>query len=369
VTHPSPSVARDERGAILVLGVFMAALLVGFLYFVTGIGDAIVHRERMQDAADSAAFAGATTHARGMNMIAMVNVSTTGVLATVAGVKVAHTFVAARTISLAVRRFAGQRRGLVAVRDRARVEDTRLSRPLLAVLRAGNTAANAVATAIPLAAQSHVMLAAIGAYQPTVDAAIPYPTFRRLPVEDSTLDDLIGRASPAAVPLVAPPFRPFSVAMGFLSVQSPAAIAAQAAIAGRAILAPVPPATALFMVPQALSGTVILGGERLQIRVAVGGRFDFSLSERGLEVATWGDSEATDENQEGLAALGNVALAQAEYFYGGGEPRAEWLWTQRWLARLRRVRVDAPQPCTSTSIDCVALDDLFTRGFDQAAVH
>jgi len=361
-----PSVARDQGGAVLVMGVFMAALLVGFLYYVKGIGSAIVFRERMQDAADAAAFAGATVQARGMNLIALINVSTAGVLAVVTATRLVHAYIAPSAIALAVLQFAGQRPGLIAVRDAGAAHDTRLSRPLFGILRAGNTAANAVATAIPLAAQAHAMAAATGAYHPAVQAAFPYPAFRRLPVEDSTVDELIARSAAPAVPLAVLPFRPFSVAMGFIA-SNPVGVVA--ALKAREVMNQIDPASALFMVPQHLSDTAVLGSERLQIRVAVGGHFDFALSERGVEVATRGQNEAADDNQNGLAALASVSLAQAEYYYDGPDGRDQWLWNQRWKARLRRVRVDGPQPCSTLSIDCGALDNLFQRGLERAVVH
>jgi hypothetical protein len=63
----------DERGAILVMGIFMCACMVGALWYLAGIGDAIVYRERMQEGADAVAFSGAVLLARGMNIIVMLN--------------------------------------------------------------------------------------------------------------------------------------------------------------------------------------------------------------------------------------------------------------------------------------------------------
>jgi hypothetical protein len=68
------SLACDERGAILVPAIAMGALLVGALYYVASVGDAIVFRTQLQDAADTTAFTGAVWHARGMNMIVVLNV-------------------------------------------------------------------------------------------------------------------------------------------------------------------------------------------------------------------------------------------------------------------------------------------------------
>ena len=58
---------------MIVMGIPMAMLMIGFLYFVIGLGEQIVMRERLQDAADSGAFSAAIMHARGMNMIVLVN--------------------------------------------------------------------------------------------------------------------------------------------------------------------------------------------------------------------------------------------------------------------------------------------------------
>lgn len=70
----APSLLSDERGATMVMGVFMAAMLVGMIYYVWGIGGTVVHRERLQDAADTAVFGAAVIEARGMNLIALMNV-------------------------------------------------------------------------------------------------------------------------------------------------------------------------------------------------------------------------------------------------------------------------------------------------------
>jgi hypothetical protein len=67
------SLHRDERGAVMFMGVFMALFLVGSLWFLVGIGDAIVFRESVQEATDAAVFSSAVIHAKGMNIIAFLN--------------------------------------------------------------------------------------------------------------------------------------------------------------------------------------------------------------------------------------------------------------------------------------------------------
>ncbi|HJL46152.1 MAG TPA: pilus assembly protein TadG-related protein, partial [Polyangiaceae bacterium LLY-WYZ-15_(1-7)] len=53
------SLLRDDEGAMMLLGVFMTTLVVAMLYYIAGVGETIVYRERMQDAADAGAMAGA----------------------------------------------------------------------------------------------------------------------------------------------------------------------------------------------------------------------------------------------------------------------------------------------------------------------
>lgn len=57
----------------MLTGLFMACFLVGALWFVIGIGDAVVFRDRMQEATDNAVFASAALHAKGMNFISLCN--------------------------------------------------------------------------------------------------------------------------------------------------------------------------------------------------------------------------------------------------------------------------------------------------------
>ncbi len=71
------SVARsrsDNRGAIMVIGIFMACAMVGMMWYMVGIGDALIWRDRSQEAADSIAFSSAAIHAHSMNIIAFLNI-------------------------------------------------------------------------------------------------------------------------------------------------------------------------------------------------------------------------------------------------------------------------------------------------------
>lgn len=366
-----PSLARDSGGAVMVIGVFMAALMVALVYYVKGLGDAIVFRERMQDAADAGAFAAAATHARGMNLVALINITTIGVLAVVSALRLVNTFIAPTAALLAALAAPGQVPGIKAAGAHAGNRFDALERPLRRILRAGNTAANAVARAIPEAARARAGQAATFAFRPPVDEVAVDVLFERLPVEDATIDELLARPGPPAVSLAAIALRPFSVASGFIAGRPPGELAGRVGVLAKAILTAngADPNSIFGMVPQHLADSAVLGSERLQLRVVVDGNFQFALSERGVRLATWGQEEAPGEIHEELAALSSISIAQAEYFYAGPGGRDEWLWNQRWQARLRRLRLGRDGACGDLSIVCDVIGPMVERGLDRAVVH
>src|SRR5580693_9107888 len=95
---PPAPLRDDSRGAILVIAVFMAVFLVGCLWYLVGVGDAAIYREKMADGGDATAFASAVYHARGMNIIAMLNLIMAAALAVLIAFKVA--FLLATTIAV-----------------------------------------------------------------------------------------------------------------------------------------------------------------------------------------------------------------------------------------------------------------------------
>ncbi|APS00524.1 hypothetical protein [Pajaroellobacter abortibovis] len=90
-----PSLRQDTRGAILLVGIFFATFLLGMVWFIVGIGDAIVYRERLLDAADATAFAGAVYHARGMNLVALINLLMAAFMSIIIALKVLQIILAA----------------------------------------------------------------------------------------------------------------------------------------------------------------------------------------------------------------------------------------------------------------------------------
>ena len=65
--------AGDNQGAIMVIGIFMACAMIGLMWEFIGLGDAMIWRDRSQEASDAVAFSSAAVQARAMNFIAFLN--------------------------------------------------------------------------------------------------------------------------------------------------------------------------------------------------------------------------------------------------------------------------------------------------------
>jgi hypothetical protein len=76
----STDLRSDDRGAFMVMGIFLSLVLVGALWSIAGTGQAILFRERMQEAADAAALGAAAVDARAMNTIVLLNLTLTAVM-------------------------------------------------------------------------------------------------------------------------------------------------------------------------------------------------------------------------------------------------------------------------------------------------
>jgi hypothetical protein len=64
---------RDEKGAVMIMGLAMILGLIAFMWFLLGIGETLAFRDHMQEAADSAAFTQPAVEALCMNLIVLIN--------------------------------------------------------------------------------------------------------------------------------------------------------------------------------------------------------------------------------------------------------------------------------------------------------
>ena len=65
---------KERRGAIMVIGVFFACMMIGWMWMLVGLGDAMIWRDRSQEAADAVSYSSAAVQAQGMNLISFVNI-------------------------------------------------------------------------------------------------------------------------------------------------------------------------------------------------------------------------------------------------------------------------------------------------------
>ncbi len=149
----------DDRGAIMVMGIFMCSCLVGALWYLAGIGDAILYRERMQEAADAIAFSDAALHARGMNLIVMVNLIMAAILSVRVAVRVGKLACTVAAAIFAALSFIQPELGLLAAPAAAAAETLdqvdRSSKPAIdGALQALSLAEDQISNVTPPIAQS-----------------------------------------------------------------------------------------------------------------------------------------------------------------------------------------------------------------------
>jgi hypothetical protein len=192
---------RDERGAIMILGVVMSVLLVGALYYLEGIGAALLQRERMQDAADVAALSTAIGHARGMNLIVFINLVMAALVAILLALKVIEMLLSALLVILAAIAWfvpAAATQIPVVNTERTVARQTheaarRVVDPLLVVL---HTTSSVVRVVMPAATMTRTALDVQGEYSDVVGDVPPptLPTRLTLPVRSDRYEVLCERA-------------------------------------------------------------------------------------------------------------------------------------------------------------------------------
>ncbi len=342
-----PGLLADQRGATMVMGVFIAVLLVAMIYYVWGIGDVVMYRERMQDASDTAAFSAAVIHARGMNMLALLNM----VMAALAMV--------AATIATAAAMigYAAAAAGLVCAfcpectsccsacpyavihgieYEEAHSFSNRVNNIVTPLMRGLHGYAVGIRDGVPLAAQAKVVAYGTGVYSPVTEVGMMAPPTRlELPAQDDETNwpcdnkvlPTVRIASPIAVWIwgTYSPYMLAGIAIGELDAQR---ISRQWCQDG--------------YFQRITDNAQQMGNDQYQVQAYMLGQHDLQWTSTGVAIATWGQNRDAGSTYTNLAQMGKVSFAQAEFFYDDGEPDwHEWLWHMNWRARLRRWRVEA----------------------------
>jgi hypothetical protein len=347
------SLIADRRGAIMVMGIFIAMMLCGLIWYVWGIGGAILYRERMQDCTDTAVFSAAVVHARGMNILVLLNLIMAAMAAIEAGLHTAADGIEYAAWAAGITclgcgpwcgyccracPYVGPYTSAARTADRIHSAAERIISPLM---RFAHSVAVGVRAGTPIAAQSVVLeWPNSSPYYPTTQYGAMFPLYRPLAAEDDPTD----------WPCDNKVYRPALVISGIASLTEINFNVSEWYFGGMALAAAAKHRRnsryycrngPYF---QRVKQGAELGEEDFQIRALVYGQNPYSKGNwalRGVAVADWGRSEGEQALTTALEPLTLFAVAQAEYFYDNqpNHRREEWLWHQRWRARLRRFRL------------------------------
>lgn len=203
----------DERGAIMLIGLVMSLFLCGLLAYLASIVSTLFYQERLQDAADVAAFAGAVAEARGMNLLVLINLVMMGLLATLVALKLIQTLasiglVAVMSLVWLVPGLAPVIPMLESARDLAQTTHQALQPLVMAGLKGLHVAAQSVRVSVPAAAQARVVLGVAQDWAPPVKSAFTLPARLTLPVEPDSFEVLCKEAEDFVADLVMLPLTP-----------------------------------------------------------------------------------------------------------------------------------------------------------------
>ncbi|HKO48576.1 MAG TPA: Tad domain-containing protein [Polyangiaceae bacterium] len=209
----------DNRGAIMVITVFMAVFLVAILYYAMGIGQAILLRERMQDASDAGALSGAIMHARGMNFLVLINIVMAALLAVLVALKaveglailgiavaLALAWITGGSSAALIPPLNGLRQSMNSAYDSVRP-------PVFQALEILHQTADTVKGLVPDAAEGIVKAERGEHGLPDAQELLLRPQ-QELPVEDDGFDTLCGKAGSLAGGVVTKPLNPLIGGLG-----------------------------------------------------------------------------------------------------------------------------------------------------------
>lgn len=203
----TPYAWRDERGAILLLGVFLGVFLAAMLYYVVGVAEAIHTREGLQDAADASAFAAAILHARGMNAIAFVNLVMAALVAVLVACRVVQGLCwvgIGLSVALAHPTFGASLAAvapLQATHGKFEAAYQGLRGPVMSTLRVLHATQRMIARTVPPTAAIDSVIE-VSRHHPPAQFGVALPGGARLPVEPDRFDVLCARAGETVAGLV-----------------------------------------------------------------------------------------------------------------------------------------------------------------------
>ena len=342
----------------MVLSLFLGLFLVGSLYYMLGVGDALLYRRVMQDGADAGAYAASVLAAKGMNLHVLLNVVmavTAGVLLVVRSVEVLLEIVLAVLNGLAASVvLAPKALPLIAALTPAEAAVDKLGDSVEQFVRIAHDALDVAHRTVqhgyPLLAEARAIdvMTSNGAYNPPVSGGFVMPVLgarlptggRGLPVEKTDIGTLCDRAANGIGNRLAN----ISSKVPRWLLKFLGGVVAKALRLGkrRTCDEGIVEAPRQVLDTRSEGTSVWLGHEEFQYRAYAiggdprGGRWE--TGERGIRTAQGGAPPSRSRVYD-AHVLGRVALAQSEFYFDGANDKSEWLWKQRWRSRLRRFRV------------------------------
>ena len=342
----------------MLISLFMALFLIGTLYYVLGVGDAVIYRRIMQDGADAGAHAASVMGAKGMNLHALLNVVMaviTGILLVIRSVEVLLEIILGvlygliATIILAAKAVA-----LIGVLTPVEQTVEGVGDAVESFVRVAHDALDvahhAVQHGYPLLAQARAVdaMAFQEAYDPPVAGGFVVPLLgprlpeggRGLPVEKDQIGTLCDRAADGLgnrlsnVNSKVPRWLlRFIGGVGSKALR----LGKRRTCADNVVESP------RRVIENRADGTQVwLGHEEFQYRAYDIGKSahqnHWQNGERGIRTAQGGSDDGRNTVHD-AHVVGRIGFAQAEYYFNGGEHKSGWLWKHRWRARLRRLRI------------------------------
>ena len=199
----SPSLRKDDDGAIMVIGVFMAVFLVGMLYYLMGLGQTMLFRQRMQDAADATAFSGAVMNARGMNLMVLINLIMALLLAILIIIRALQILLGVAlvivTVLCAIPWTAAVGCPLVSPIGNLLNQVTqlynRLENPIFKACEALTKVNRVIRAVWWLVAQADAITTAMIGYNPPIMVGFVWPVYQQMPTQDGQFAKLCERAA------------------------------------------------------------------------------------------------------------------------------------------------------------------------------
>lgn len=194
------TLVADQRGAMAVLGLFMAVFLTSAVFYLVGIGEAVLYRERMQDAADTAAFSAAVLHARGMNLLALINQIMAALLAILVALKLVEAVMSLAIVLISIASVFGGSALVTAIPTltQLRQQTSELHRtlrpPIHRMLETLHAAGVAVRAVVPAASTARGHAIASSYRGSPVRTAVVMPASLTLPTQDGEFSDLCDKA-------------------------------------------------------------------------------------------------------------------------------------------------------------------------------